>query len=158
LLGQAASLVPQGIEGRGRRSGEVVESEALGAAASDGHSKPVERISVCFASVAFLDPVVLGRDVEVVAVASSRECGVGVLAGGGVVGEDEAAVDGGALGLVDGGGVPVGEVPAGQVLEGDRAVVAALGDDHEVFAFEDYPAALERLEAGDQLGKLVLAR
>jgi NADPH:quinone reductase-like Zn-dependent oxidoreductase len=28
----------------------------------------------------------------------------------------------------------------------------------EVFAFEDYPAALERLESGDQLGKLVLAR
>lgn len=28
----------------------------------------------------------------------------------------------------------------------------------EVFAFEDYPAALERLEAGDQLGKLVLTR
>jgi NADPH:quinone reductase-like Zn-dependent oxidoreductase len=28
----------------------------------------------------------------------------------------------------------------------------------EVFGFEDYRAALERLEAGDQLGKLVLAR
>ena len=28
----------------------------------------------------------------------------------------------------------------------------------EVFAFEDYAGALERLEAGDQLGKLVLAR
>jgi NADPH:quinone reductase-like Zn-dependent oxidoreductase len=27
-----------------------------------------------------------------------------------------------------------------------------------VFPFEDYPTALARLESGDQLGKLVLAR
>ena len=46
--------------------------------------------------------------------------GVGVLAVDGVVGEDEAAVDGGALGLVDGGGVAVGEVAGLDVGERDR--------------------------------------
>lgn len=66
----------------------MVESEAFRAAAPDGRSQAVEGISLCFASVAFLDPPVLGDDVKVVALSSSGEGGVGVLAGGGVVGED----------------------------------------------------------------------
>ena len=51
---------------------------------------------------------------------SAGEGGVGVFAGEGVVGEDEAAVDGGALGLVDRGGVAVGEVAGVGVRERHR--------------------------------------
>jgi len=66
-----------------------------------------------------------------VSLSPSGQGGVGVLAGAGVVEEHEAPVDGDALGVVNRGGVAVGEVSGLEVGERDGELFALVGSDDE---------------------------
>ena len=102
-----------------------------------------------FGGVADLVSPVGHSGVEVVADAASGEGGIEVGAADGVVGEDEGAVDGGALGLVDGGGLAVRQPLLG-VGEGD-AHGAELVDDGELLplAVDPGDAAVVAVEDAD---------
>lgn len=61
----------------------------------------VERADLGLAGVALVDAPILGDGADLVSFSAAGEGGVGVLASEGVVGEDEAAVDGGRPGLCE---------------------------------------------------------
>ena len=103
----------------------LVERELLAAGSTGDRPQEVDGVEFDFGPVLFVDAPIGVDDVEVVAVPASGQRGVGVLAGAGVVEEDEAAVDGGALGFVDRGGVPVGEMAGLGVVERNPEPFAA---------------------------------
>jgi hypothetical protein len=67
-----------------------------------------EQVVVLWAAVVLV--IVGGGEVQVVRFDAAGEAGVAAFPVEGVVGEDESLVEGGALGLVERGGVAVGEV------------------------------------------------
>src|SRR5207244_9594338 len=72
----------------------------------------------------------VGDDADPVVVPTSAHPDVEVLAGGGAVGEEHSAIDGDALGLVDGEGVGQGDVLGGVAgRQDDPAPSVEVGDD-----------------------------
>jgi hypothetical protein len=107
---------------------QLVECEALRRAALHCGPQAMEGIGLRFGCVALLATAVASNHEEIVAVPPAGHSGVGVFPGGGLVDEHEAAVDCGPLGLVDGGGISVGQVTVRGVPERDHQPLIVVGE------------------------------
>jgi hypothetical protein len=97
----------------------VLGGELLGSASADGGLKDLVGGRGELSGVAVEEAPVGVLEVEVVLGSAAAEGGVELLAVHGVADNDPAGVDGGALGLVDGHGVAVGQMAVVGVPEGD---------------------------------------
>ncbi len=145
---QQVPLATQSVDLRCAAAVDLVECEALRRAAPDCGSQFVEGIGLYLGCVAFFAAVIGCHDEQVGAMPPAGHRGVGVLPGNGVVDEHEATVDGGALGLVDGGGITVRQVTARGEVERDHQPVTAADDDDlplvDVDAVDDGSGAVEQ--------------
>ena len=130
---------------------ELVERETLRRAALHCGPQAFEGIGLHLGCVALLAAVVGSDNEEIVAVPPAGHSRVGVFPGGGLVDEHETSVDRDALGLVDGGGVAVGQVTVRGVVERDHQPLVLVGDGDDVLTVDVGAIDVARLVVGRRL-------
>lgn len=110
--------------------GLLIQRKLLSDHSSDRRPQPFLGVGIDLGTMTDVGTRVVVGDVEVVATAAAGHRRVGVLAAHRLVDEDEAAVDGRALRLVDRCGIAVGQVLGG-VVERDGEPPLFVGDDVE---------------------------